>query len=84
MAKIDELKLAELQLAEIQISEKKLTDLMKKLEKEGMEKLQKLQKTASIVPPKKGLMNIMQSGANEFEKTMGRPMSYGEMRDMYG
>ena len=30
------------------------------------------------------LTNIMQNGADEFEKQMGRKMTYGEMREMYG
>jgi len=30
------------------------------------------------------LQNIMQSGANEFETKVGRPMTYSEMREMYG
>ena len=30
------------------------------------------------------LQNIMQSGTNEFETKVGRPMTYSEMREMYG
>ena len=30
------------------------------------------------------LQNIMQTGANEFETKVGRPMTYSEMREMYG
>ena len=30
------------------------------------------------------LQGIMQQGANEFEKKIGRPMTYSEMREMYG
>uniref|UniRef100_A0A6C0E3L0 Uncharacterized protein n=1 Tax=viral metagenome TaxID=1070528 RepID=A0A6C0E3L0_9ZZZZ len=30
------------------------------------------------------LRGIMQQGANEFEKKIGRPMTYSEMREMYG
>ena len=30
------------------------------------------------------LISIMQSGANEFKEKMGRPMTYSEMRAMYG
>jgi len=36
------------------------------------------------IPLDKALENIMQSGADEFEKQTGRKMTYGEMRDMYG
>ena len=30
------------------------------------------------------IVNILQQGANEFEKEMGRKMTYSEMREMYG
>jgi len=30
------------------------------------------------------LVSIMSHGATEFEKTMGRKMTYSEMRTMYG
>jgi hypothetical protein len=30
------------------------------------------------------IVNILQQGADEFEKEMGRKMTYGEMREMYG
>ena len=30
------------------------------------------------------LQGIMRQGANEFEKKIGRPMTYSEMREMYG
>lgn len=30
------------------------------------------------------LSGIMQSGADEFEKKVGRPMTYCEMREMFG
>jgi hypothetical protein len=30
------------------------------------------------------LINIMQQGANEFKEKTGRPMTYSEMREMYG
>ena len=86
MATIKDLKINEvLKLAEEKLAEQKLAVVMKKLEKEGMAKLQNLQQaTVYIIPPEKGLMSILQSGSDEFAKTMGRPMSYGEMRDMYG
>ena len=86
MATIKDLKINEvLQLAEEKLAEQKLTDVMKKLEKEGMEKVKQLQQTTgNIVPPEKGLMSILQSGSDEFAKEMGRPMTYSEMREMYG
>ena len=60
-------------------------ELMKKLENEGMEKLQALKNAENgIIFTEKSLMDIMQSGGNEFEKQMGRKMTYSEMREMYG
>ena len=64
--------------------DKKLEKVMKKIEKEGMENVIELQKKEGIIPTEKSLMNLIQKGADEFEKEMGRPMNYGEMRDMYG
>ena len=64
--------------------DKKLEKVMKKIEKEGMENVIELQKKEGIIPTEKSLMNLMQKGADEFEKEMGRPLNYGEMREMYG
>jgi hypothetical protein len=62
--------------------------LMKKLENESMEKLEALKNAennnTTNIPLDKALENIMQSGADEFEKQTGRKMTYGEMREMYG
>ena len=74
--------------------------LMKKLEKEGMEKakdlnitidkiinitkMEETEKTKVLKTTTDMLTNIMQNGADEFEKQMGRKMTYGEMREMYG
>jgi len=38
----------------------------------------------SINNSSKILIGIMKEGANEFEKKVGRPMTYSEMREMYG
>ena len=63
----------------------KLETVMKRLEEKGMADVKKLQQqSGTIFPPDKALMNIMNQGADDFEKEMGRKMSYGEMRDMYG
>ena len=62
----------------------KLKQVMNKLEKEGMENVKELKKKEELIPAEQGLMNLMQKGADEFEKEMGRPMDYGEMREMYG
>jgi hypothetical protein len=65
-------------------NQQKLEKVMNKLEKEGMENVKELKKKEGLIPTEQGLMNLMQKGAAEFEKEMGRPMNYGEMRDMYG
>ena len=60
-------------------------ELMKKLEAEGMLKVKELQKKeAGLILPEKELMAIMQKGADEFKEKVGRTMTYGEMREMYG
>ena len=60
-------------------------ELMQKLENEGMEKLQALKNAENgIIFTEKSLTDIMQSGGDEFEKQMGRKMTYSEMREMYG
>jgi len=59
--------------------EKKLKD---KLEKEGEKKAVK-----ALVDPSSNattFLNIIKEGAKEFEQKTGRPMTYSEMRDMYG
>ena len=65
-------------------TDKKLEKVMNKLEKEGMENVKTLQKKEGMIPTEQSLINLMQKGADEFEKEMGRKMNYGEMRHMYG
>jgi len=67
-----------------QSEEQKLEKVMNKLEKEGMKNVKELQKKEGFIPTEQSLMNLMQKGSDEFEKEMGRKMTYGEMRDMYG
>jgi hypothetical protein len=66
-------------------------ELMARLEKEGMNKMQQL--NAKIdrgeLPPfgKEHIdqvMQVMKDGEKEFTENTGRPMSYAEMRAMYG
>ena len=62
-------------------------ELIKKLEKEGMEKTSELLNRKNIEDP--GLMadqlvKIMSEGANEFKQKTGRNMTYSEMRAAYG
>jgi len=65
--------------------EKKCEELKQKLEKQGMEELKKLQQTTKqIIPPEQALTALLQKGADEFKEVMGRNMTYGEMREMYG
>ena len=64
--------------------DKKLEKVMNKLEKEGMENVKTLQEKEGMIPTEQSLINLMQKGADEFEKEMGRKMNYGEMREMYG
>ena len=63
----------------------KLQSVMKDLEKQGEADVKKLQKAYNnIIPPEQTLMDLLQKGGDEFERQMGRKMTYGEMRDMYG
>jgi len=69
-------------------SKENITDVMKDLEEkvnpksvqDGLKQLDAAFKTndPSI------LMAPMQAGAKEFEERVGRPMTYGEMRAMWG
>ena len=60
--------------------------IMKKIEDETKERLCKLLKDKELDINKTAnkLQNIMQKGADEFKKEMGRNMTYSEMRAMYG
>lgn len=53
-----------------------------KLEKEGMEKVTKILTNNNVTS--ENIINIMKSGQEEFVKQTGRPMTYSEMREMYG
>jgi hypothetical protein len=63
-----------------------LNNLIKKLEKEGMEKTALLNSKEIDDPDKMidELTKIMTSGANEFKEKTGRHMTYAEMRATYG
>ena len=65
-------------------NEEKVEELKKRLEEKGMEDVIELKKKEGIIPTEQGLIGLMQKGADEFEKEIGRKMSYGEMREMYG
>ena len=70
--------------AEVKTEAEKLKIVMNKLEKEGMENVKTLQKKEGIIPTEQSLTNLLQKGADKFEKEMGRKMTYSEMREMYG
>lgn len=57
--------------------------LKKELEKEGMQKVRKLITQPGAVN-EENLKAILKNGADKFQAEMGRPMTYGEMREMYG
>lgn len=59
-----------------------LQELMSKLEKEGMQKVQNLHQTNSCNIDT--LTQIMKEGEEEFKQKTGRNMTYSEMRRMYG
>ena len=65
-----------------EIKEDALNELMKKLEKEGMQKVQKLHNTNTCNMDT--LTQIMKEGEEEFKQKTGRNMTYSEMRRMYG
>jgi flagellar motor switch protein FliG len=65
-----------------EIKEDALNEVMKKLEKEGMQKVQKLHNTNTCNMDT--LTQIMKEGEEEFKQKTGRNMTYSEMRRMYG
>jgi hypothetical protein len=59
-----------------------LQEIMKKIEKEGEDKLAELKRIGNV--NEDSLTNIMKNGEKDFIKKTGRHMTYGEMRQMYG
>jgi len=62
-------------------------DLNKQLEEKAMIAVEKLLKDKSVKTNEEmmnSLLAIMKDGEKEFIKERGRPMSYSEMRNMYG
>lgn len=66
-------------------------ELMARLEKEGMNKMQELNTKIDRgdLPPfgkehMDQVMQVMKDGEKEFRENTGRPMTYSEMRAMYG
>ena len=60
-------------------NDEKYKELMEKLEKEGEKTVKK-----SLILSEKELLAIMKKGADTFEEETGRPMTYSEMRELYG
>ena len=60
----------------------KLKKVMNALEKQGETDVNNLATTS--LPVEQTLMGLLQKGADDFEQQMGRKMTYGEMREMYG
>ena len=60
----------------------KLKRVMNALEKQGESDVKNLSTTS--LPVEQTLMGLLQKGADDFEQQMGRKMTYGEMREMYG
>ena len=63
-------------------TESTFSALLWSLEKEGEQKVVKALKdpTANATT----FLNIVKEGADEFQQKTGRPMTYSEMREMYG
>ena len=62
-------------------------DLNKQLEEKAMIAVEKLLKDKTVKTNEEmlnSLLAIMKEGEKEFIKERGRPMSYSEMRNMYG
>ena len=57
-------------------------ELLKKIEKDGEELLQKLKDSKEVND--KSLLGLMQNGEKEFIKKTGRQMTFLEVRSVYG
>jgi hypothetical protein len=62
-------------------SQNALETLKKSLEEKGTKKVLELHKKKHDI---NDVINVMKDGEKEFIKTMGRNMTYSEMREMYG
>jgi hypothetical protein len=68
----------------------KIEEIKAKIEDDAQQKVVQLNKSISSFndygKPEFGnlLLNIMQTGANEFKEKTGRNMTYSEMRQMFG
>lgn len=71
-------------MSENQSSSSKLKIVMDKLENNALQNVKQLQKKEGIIPNGDNLISLMQKEADVFKKEMGRPMTYSEMREMFG
>jgi hypothetical protein len=67
---------------DIKLPETTTHELLKKIEKNGEEMLQKLKDSKQV--SEESLLSLMQTGEKEFIKKIGRRMTYAEMRSAYG
>lgn len=63
-------------------TESLLQEVMRRLEEEGARKAATLIRDRSAGPA--DILNALKDGDSEFQAKMGRPMTYSEMRQMYG
>jgi hypothetical protein len=61
-----------------------IKSVMKTLETKGEQQVKNMVSTGNINEDRNKLINIIKEGGKEFEEKMGRPMTYAEMREMYG
>jgi hypothetical protein len=60
-------------------------ELKNKLEKDGEKKAKELIKQDTKIDDNlKKAFDIVKAGADEFKEKTGRPMTYSEMRELYG
>lgn len=88
---------AQPKVCEKHVSEKEKQAIMKVIEKTTEKVVEIAHKSGLIISPLNAtadpkkmddttnlLVGIMNVGAEAFQEKMGRPMTYGEMREMYG
>jgi hypothetical protein len=61
-----------------------MKDLEEKVNPKSVEESIKMLATAIATKDPSIILNPLQAGAKEFEERVGRPMSYSEMRAMWG
>ena len=54
----------------------------KQMEQDGMKKVEELKKSNNLT--QETVLKVVTDGCDQFEKEHGRPMTYSEMRAMYG